>query len=139
MDRSLRYLYSIAFLAIIVSAARLSMFAQDVNDCYGSPRYDNCKIPDGSCSRIVPTVTPAVIGEVYVWTQTYCCGYQVLYPYYPYTQCQVTELRDPEIILRLVAMPGKGHILVAGCDGYLRHLPHWVLTPRSDEGTAVAR
>lgn len=115
------------------------MSAQDVNDCYSSPRYDTCKMPNGSCSKIVPTVSPAIFGEFYVWTQTYCCGYPVLYPYYPYAMCEVTELRDPEIILRLAAMPERDHILVASCDGYLRHIPHWIVTAKGDERAALAR
>ena len=90
----------------------------------------------GSCSRQVPVVAPASgYGFFYIWQHTTCCGDNVLIPYEYVEQCYITELRDPEILRRILELPGHSRFEIASCDGFLRPFPHLTVTSSGYSGT----
>jgi hypothetical protein len=111
---------SIILIALTMTSSAQLGFGQ----CYTAPQQAPCPIPDGSCSKLVPLVQPTGNGYSYYWNIESCCGYKVNVVIRYQNECQIAELRSPDVQARLLAEARVSDVLVVGCDGYLRQLPH---------------
>lgn len=113
---------SMLTLCFVALACRPSALAQEPSGCYTAVTYTQCVPPEGSCSTYMNTAKPTTYGADYVWVQAPCCGYEVWVPVQFIGECYSTELRDPDTVNRLAVLSKTTNVLIASCDGYIRHL-----------------
>lgn len=124
---------AVVFAIACIAPLPLSAQSNPPSGCYGGAAYQSCQTPQGSCSTQIYTAPPTTSGWSYVWVPVTCCDYNTwkIETYEDF--CLSAELREPETLKRLAALSKESDLLVASCDGYLRHVRPFVVSDKKPE------
>jgi hypothetical protein len=123
MCHSLKCLSVVAAVTVIFGLGFSNKIeAQISNGCPAVIYSGGCQPPSGgSCSTQVIKYLGGERGINLIYSEIMCCGEETTAPISYNGMCAIAFSGNRDTLLRLASLSKAGNLLIASCDGYVRH------------------